>query len=76
VPAPKTLGDMLSGGNGEEAAARTMLPIRPTIEFRMDSLFAQLSPELQRQMASHIRLGQLLQKRPVVLISPYTVTVK
>ncbi|HEX8915460.1 MAG TPA: signal peptide peptidase SppA [Humisphaera sp.] len=75
IPAPKTLGDLLSG-NGTDPFAQTAAKLRPTVKIEFDGLFAQLSPDLQRQVRNHILLGQLLQKRPVVLMSPYQVTVK
>jgi protease-4 len=71
VPAPKTLGDILTG-NGADAA----LAFKPTIQISPDSILNMASPELRRSIARELQMVRILQDRPVVLMSPYDVTIK
>jgi protease-4 len=73
VPAPKTLGDYLSGNAGHEEAR---FPFQPKVELKLDSVLGIMSPDLRRQLGQQIQMGMLLQKRPVVLMSPYSITLK
>jgi protease-4 len=72
-PAPKTLGDYLSGAGGQPEAR---FPFQPKVEVKLDSVLGIVSPELRRQLGQQIQMGLLLQKRPVVLMSPYSITFK
>lgn len=72
VPAPKTLGDYLSGAAQQEAA----FPFQPKVEVKLDGLLGTLSPALRRQVGQQVQLLQLLQNRPVILMAPYSVQVK
>jgi protease-4 len=71
LPAPKTLADMLVG-NGAQAS----LPFKPTIKVSEDSILHALSPRLRKMLGQQIQFMQLLQDRPVILVAPYTVTIK
>ncbi|HEX4793245.1 MAG TPA: signal peptide peptidase SppA [Humisphaera sp.] len=71
LPAPKTLIDILTGG-GPDAA----MPFQPHIQIKADQLLGGVSPEAAKLFSREFRMLQLLQKRPVVLVSPYTVTIK
>jgi protease-4 len=73
VPSPKTLGDYLSGAAGAQEAN---FPFQPKVEVKLDGLVGQLSPSLRRQMVQQLQMMRLLEQRPVMLASPYTVTVK
>jgi protease-4 len=74
LPQPKTLADYLGGafGGGPEAAT----PIRPKIEISADSILRGIDVNTRQLIGQQLRMIELLQKRPVVLISPYVVTVK
>jgi protease-4 len=76
VPAPQTLGDLLSGGDQRgklEAAAKL---VRPQITISADSVLHLMPKDAKRLIGRQIQLGQLLQDRPCVLVSPYVITVK
>lgn len=73
-PSPKTLGDYLSG-NGMDGPQVTM-PIRPKIEIKVDSFLGALHPSLRQHAMQQLQIMHLLQDRPVILVSPYTVRVK
>jgi hypothetical protein len=68
LPAPKTLADMLGFGSASFQGA--------TIRIQADSVL-HLIPESARSMIlQHVQLSRLLEVRPVVLISPYTLRVR
>ena len=70
LPAPKTLGDILSG-NGADAA----MPFKPKIEVN-DPIFQAMSPILKKGLGRELQMMMLLQDRPVVLVAPFEVTIK
>jgi protease-4 len=72
LPPPQTLADLLAGGGGGIGA---MAP-RVTFQVAPDSVL-HLMPQSARQLiARQIQLGQLLQDRPVVLMSPFILTTR
>jgi protease-4 len=71
LPAPKTLGDLLVG-NANQAA----FPFKPEIKISEDSILRTLPPTMRRAVGQQIQFLQLLQDRPVVLVSPYVLTVR
>ena len=70
LPVPKTLGDYLTG-NGADAAT----PIRPRIEIK-DPILEGLAPMLRNGLGRELQMIQLLQKRPVLLVAPFEVTIR
>ena len=85
VPPRRTLADYFGGGESSGAGAsaaddeETRLPIGPSlinISVAPDSILHLLDPSLRQQVAQQVRMMQLLQQRPVVLMSPFVVTVK
>jgi ClpP class serine protease len=72
VPAPKSLGDLLTGGGGPEAAN----VFKPTIQINPDSILNAAPPQMRRTVARELQMLKMLQERPVVLMAPYTVTIK
>lgn len=71
LPAPKTLADLLTG-SGVEAAT----PLRPQITIKADSPFMLLPASVRKAISEQVQVMQLLENRPVILMSPYRVTVK
>jgi protease-4 len=71
VPAPKSLGDLIMGGGAEAA-----YPFKPTIQISPDSVLNAVSPELRQTIARELQMVRMLQERPVVLMSPYNVTIR
>ncbi len=57
-----------------EAAA--VAALRPTVRIGEDSVLRALDPVTRRTLSQQLQMIQLLQDRPVVLISPYVVTVR
>jgi protease-4 len=79
LPQPKTLSDFLGGafgGGGGGGNSDTATPFRPKIELSPDSILRTLDPATRQVMRQQLQMIDLLQKRPVVLLAPYVVTVK
>jgi hypothetical protein len=72
LPAPKTLADLFAGHSDDEA--RT--PIRPKVTIKSDSLLNLLPPSARRILSQQVQTLQLLESRPVILVSPYTITIR
>ena len=73
VPEPKTLGDYLSGNAGPEAR----FPFEPKVEVNVaDGLLGQVAPPLRKALRQQLQMIGLLQDRPVILVSPYVISVK
>ena len=74
VPAPTTLGDLLNGRDGAQAASS----IRPAMQWPMSAqaLLAPLPREVQVSIGRQLQLMQLLQTRPVALMSPFVITTR
>ena len=70
LPQPKSLADLLMG-NGPDAA----MPFKPTIEIK-DPLFQGLAPVLRKSLGHELKMLQLLQDRPVVLVAPFELSIK
>lgn len=70
IPEPITLADVL---NGRPEAAT---PIRPRMSLAEDSILRAVAPEVRQLLGRQIQALQLLQQRPVVLVSPYIVRVR
>lgn len=71
LPAPRSLAEYLGLGDAETAS-----PLRPTITISADSVLTGLSPSARKLIGQQLQLMQLLEQRPVVLLSPFTVRVK
>jgi protease-4 len=75
LPAPKTLADYL---NGTAAAERdsAAFPFQPKVDIGADTILKALSPQLRKELGRELQMVQLLQDRPVILVAPYTLTVR
>jgi protease-4 len=71
LPATKTLADLLRGGEPE-----AKLPFRPQISLEQAGLFQAMSPSMRQMVKQQLQFLQLLQQRPVMLVSPYVVRMK
>jgi protease-4 len=73
VPGTRTLADLLRGGAfGSDAA----MPFRPKVNLGEADLLSVLSPSAARLVKQQIQYIQLLQQRPVVLVTPFVMTLK
>lgn len=70
LPQPKTLADLLMG-NGPDAA----MPFKPSVQVQ-DPLFQALGPVLRKTFGHQLKMAELLQDRPVVLVAPFDLTIK
>jgi protease-4 len=70
LPVPKTLADYFGGGSDAK------FPIRQQMSLAEDSILRALAPATRKLIGEEIQMIQLLQDRPVMLVSPYRVTVR
>jgi protease-4 len=70
LPPARTLADLFGGGT--DAA----MPFAPHVTIAPDSVLRLLSPSLAAAMRQQIQFAIQLQRRPVVLMAPYTLTLK
>jgi protease-4 len=71
VPGTRTLADLLRGGGAD-----AKLPIGPQVNVGEMGFVNALSPSAARLLKQQIQYIQLLQQRPVILVSPYVITLK
>lgn len=71
VPAPKTLSDILMGGGAEAA-----FNFKPSIQLSPEAALRFAPPALQANLSREMQMLRILQKRPVMLLAPFTVTIK
>lgn len=69
VPGPRTLADFFGASDGTDAA----FPFKPTpdVNIGADSVIGTLAPDLRRSLTQQVQMLQLLQQRPIVLMSPF-----
>ncbi len=72
LPAPRSLGDILSGISGTEAK----LPLTPKLTLAEDSMLRILSPSDRAAVLQQLQMVQLMHNRPVILAMPFVLTVK
>jgi hypothetical protein len=73
VPGTRTLADILRGGAfGSDAK----MPFKAQVNFGEVNLLNVISPSAARLVKQQIQFIQLLQERPVILVSPYVMTIK
>jgi protease-4 len=70
-PAPRTLGDLLTG-NGPDAKSA----IQPTMSIATDSILRLLSPSARDALVEQLQMVQLMQNHPVILAMPFTLMEK
>ena len=72
LPTPKTLADLIGGGGGPEAA----MAFKPKIQIDVLAMLKALDPATRKALGQQLQMIELLQQRPVVLVAPFTVTVR
>jgi protease-4 len=75
VPPTRTLGDLLTG-NVDDAEAVMHFKPQMKVEVSGDSLLRLVSPGTRQMLVQQLQFIQMLEERPVLLISPYVVSVK
>jgi len=77
IPGSRSLIDLISGRAGADGdGAEGRLPFKPNITLSVDSPLKLMPASLRQKLARQLQFIQLLDKRPIMLVSPYTVTVK
>ena len=73
VPAPKTLGDMLTGNKGPTVLSA----LQPKVASSAESvLLSALPPDLREMVGEQVQIMHMMQERPVVLAAPFVIRVK
>ena len=70
-PPPATLADMLSGHGGQANGA-----ILPKVELSADSLLRTLPLDVRESLSQQLDLMQVLQDRPIALMTPYVLHIR
>jgi protease-4 len=77
LPGSRSLIDMISGkGGGDSGDLDSRLPFKAKFELSVDSPLKMMPASVRRAFGQQIQMMQLLDKRPIMLVSPYTVTLK
>jgi protease IV len=71
LPAPRTLADMFAGVEPEAT-----FPFRPQVTLSPDSILQLLPQDMRRSFGQQLQAFELLQQHPVLLVSPYVLSVK
>ncbi|MGC4032200.1 MAG: signal peptide peptidase SppA [Tepidisphaeraceae bacterium] len=72
LPQPTTLADVISGRSAEAGAARVL----PKVQVDVTPLLGTLPATLRTSLSQQVDLMQIMQTRPVALMSPYVLTTK
>ncbi len=70
LPPPRTLADMLTGRDSTD----TKSPLHAQITISPDSLLRALDPAARVSIGQQLQALELLQRHPVLLMTPFTVT--
>jgi protease-4 len=76
LPGSRSLLDMIGGKAGPESDLDSRLPFKAKFEISVDSPLKAMPASLRRLLGQQLQMIQLLDKRPIMLVSPYTVTLK
>ncbi len=80
IPAPRSLADFFGGGGGaataDEASDAAAHFLKPRVEISPDSILRLISPSTRNLISQQLQMAQLLQRRPILLMTPYVITVK
>ncbi len=72
VPPPMTFADVFMGNSGTEA----MSPFQPKITIPADSMLRAMPASTRQMLVRQMRMMQILEARPVMLMTPYVITVR
>jgi protease-4 len=75
LPAPRTLADMLASGKPMMESRGPGVQVNVNVS-TFDALLLQMPPQARRALTQQLQLMKLLEKRPVVLMAPYSITVR
>lgn len=70
LPGTRTLGDVLRGG------PEARMPFKPTVQISENSILRALPKAEAQLVARQLTLINLLQQRPILLVSPYAIQFK
>jgi len=77
IPGSRSILDLILGrSGGVDDGPDARLPIQPKITLSSDSPLNLMPPAMRRLFMQQLQTMQLLEKRPVILLNPYVITVK
>jgi protease-4 len=76
LPESHSLIDIISGRAAPDDGSDTRLPYKAKIQISVDSPLLAMPPSVRHLLGQQLQMMQLLDKRPVMLINPYVVTLK
>jgi len=71
LPAPKTLADLIEGSRTELAS-----PVRVNVQLSAESILLALPPSARKHVAQQMQFMRLLEKRAVVLMTPFSIQMR
>jgi protease-4 len=76
VPGSRSILDLITGGGAGSDGPDAKLPYNARIQLSVDSPLKMLPASMRNLFLQQLQTIQLLDKRPVVLVSPYVISVK
>jgi protease-4 len=76
VPGSRSILDLITGRAGADDGPDVKLPNQPRIELSVDSPLKMLPASIRKAFMQQLQTIQLLDRRPVILVNPYVITVK
>lgn len=76
IPPTRSLMDLLRGDGDDEGPMETRLPLGAMLRLSPDSVLRLLPPAQLRLVRQQLQAMQVLQSRPVMLMSPYVIFVR
>jgi len=76
VPGSRSILDLITGRAGADDGPDVKLPNQPRIELSVDSPLKMLPASIRKAFMQQLQTIQLLDRRPVILVNPYIITVK
>lgn len=80
VPQPKTLADLFGGGSGHDVSGHDVsghdvkLPLQPKVIVSADSILRLVPASVRKALIQQVQMAELMESRPVILMSPYVIT--
>lgn len=75
IPGSRSLLEMIMGGGGSDGPDARM-PYKAKIELSIDSPLKMMPASIRKLFMQQLRTIQMLDQRPVLLLSPYVISVK
>jgi len=76
IPGSRSIIDLITGKAGAGGDDETRMPYRPKITISVDSPLNMMPARMRTMIGRQLQVMQLLDKRPIMLVSPYVITTK